>query len=350
MKSPYINDLKPNQPATGTFLVHAKDVRQKKSGDLYLSLLLGDRTGEVDAKMWDGIAEVVETFDRDDFVRVRGLLNIYQNRPQFTIHKLQRVGEEEVDLSDFFPVSAQDLEAMRAELATVIAGIGNPHLRSLLEEVFGDEQVARLYNRAPAAKSVHHAYIGGLLEHVLSLTKLCRLAAGHYQDIDLDLLLAGALLHDVGKIHELTYERSFGYTTEGQLLGHITIGIRMIEEKLRALPDFPPRLRDLVEHMVLSHHGQLEFGSPKVPLFAEAVLLHHLDDMDSKMECVRSLLAQDRQVGGDWTGYSQQLDRAILKKERYLNGEPPAIPPPEPPKPSTPFGEKLLGALKPEGA
>ena len=355
MKSPYINELQPNQLVTGMFLVHSKEVRQKKSGDLYLSLLLGDRTGEVDAKMWDGIADVVETFDRDDFVRVKGLLNIYQNRPQFIIHKLQRVGESEVDPADFFPVSSQDLEAMCAELRAIIAGIGNPHLKSLLEAIFGDEQIARLHGRAPAAKSVHHAYIGGLLEHVLSLARLCRPAAAHYKDIDLDLLLAGALLHDLGKIHELTYDRSFGYTTEGQLLGHITIGIRLIEEKLRGLPDFPPRLRDLVEHMVLSHHGQLEFGSPKVPLFAEAVLLHHLDDMDSKMECVRSLVAQDRQVEGDWTGYSQPLDRTILKKDRYLNGKPagesaapspPAAGPPERPKAATPFGEKLLGALK----
>jgi 3'-5' exoribonuclease len=355
MKSPYINELQPNQQVTGMFLVHSKEVRQKKSGDLYLSLLLGDRTGEVDAKMWDGISEVVETFERDDFVRVRGLLNIYQNRPQFTIHKLQRVSESEVDPADFFPVSSQDLEEMRAELHAIIAAVGNPHLRALLEAVFGDEQVARLHSRAPAAKSVHHAYVGGLLEHVLSLAKLCRLAAAHYKDIDLDLLVAGALLHDVGKIHELTFDRSFGYTTEGQLLGHITIGIRMIEEKLRGLPDFPPRLCDLVEHMVLSHHGQLDFGSPKVPLFAEAVLLHHLDDMDSKMECVRSLVAQDRQVEGDWTGYSQPLDRTILKKDRYLNGKaadesqspaPQSSKPPEHPKTATPFGEKLLGALR----
>jgi 3'-5' exoribonuclease len=205
---------------------------------------------------------------------------------------------------------------------------------------------------------VHHAYVGGLLEHVLSLAKLCRMTSAHYKDIDLDLLLAGALLHDIGKIHELSFSRSFGYTTEGQLLGHITIGIRMIEDKLRGIPDFPPRLRDLVEHMILSHHGQLDFGSPKVPLFAEAILLHYLDDMDSKMECVRALIAQDRQVEGDWTGYSAPLDRVILKKCRYLNGltpvEPePAAPAPAPapapevrPKQVTLFGERLLGALK----
>lgn len=354
MKSPYINELQPNQQVTGVFLVHHKEARQKKTGDLYLSLLLGDRTGEVDAKMWDNIAEVIDTFDRDDFVRVRGLLHIYQNRPQFTVHKLQRVSESEVDAADFFPRSERDLDEMFAELGGVIAEIGNPHLKALLEAVFGDEQVARLYRQAPAAKFVHHAYLGGLLEHVLSLSRLCRLTAAHYKDIDLDLLLAGALLHDVGKIYELSYDRGFGYTTEGQLLGHITIGIRMIGEKLRGLADFPPRLRTLLEHLILSHHGQLEFGSPKVPLFPEALLLHYLDDMDSKMECMRALLARDRQVEGDWTSYNQPLDRTVLKKELYLNGkaavEPPAPPPaatrPEPAKGATSFGEKLLGALK----
>jgi len=350
MKSPYVNELQPNQQATGVFLVHSKEVRQKKSGDLYLSLLLGDRTGDLDAKMWDSISEVMDTFDRDDFVRVKGVLNVYQNRPQLTIHKMQRVEESEIDAADFFPHSQRDLDEMFGELQAAIRGVGNPHLRALLDAVFGDEEVARLYRKAPAAKTVHHAYLGGLLEHVLSLAKLCRMAAAHYPEIDADLLLSGALLHDVGKIHELSYDRSFGYTTEGQLLGHITIGLRMIGDRLRTLPDFPPRLRALVEHMVLSHHGQLEFGSPKLPLFAEAVLLHYLDDMDSKMECVRAMVAHDRQVEGEWTGYSQPLDRSLLKKNRYLSGEeqptPTAPKPPERPRASTPFGEKLLGAIK----
>ena len=242
MKSPYISELQPNQAVTGAFLVHSKEVRQKRNGEPYLSLLIGDRTGEVDAKMWDNVADVLDAFDRDDCVRVKGLLSIYQNRPQLTIYKVQRLDESEVDPSDFFPVSERDLGEMFAEVQGIIAGIGNPHLKALLEAVFGDPQVARLYRRAPAAKFVHHAYLGGLIEHVLSLSKLARFTAAHYAGLDLDLLLAGVLLHDVGKIFELSYDRSFAYTSEGQLLGHITIGIRMIEEKLRTLPDFPPRL------------------------------------------------------------------------------------------------------------
>jgi 3'-5' exoribonuclease len=208
---------------------------------------------------------------------------------------------------------------MFAELRQVISGIGNRHLRALLDAFMDDEAIARRYRTAPAAKNVHHAYLGGLIEHVLSLCTLCRATAAHYKHVDPDLLLAGAVLHDIGKISELTYDRSFGYSTEGQLLGHIVIGLRMIQEKIARFPDFPPRLRTLVEHMIASHHGELEFGSPKVPLFPEALLLHHLDNLDSKMECMRNLVAKDRHVEGCWTGYSPALDRSVLKKVKYLD-------------------------------
>ena len=318
MKSPYVSDLRPNQVITTTFLVHVKDVRQKKTGEPYLSMLLGDRTGELDAKMWDNVADVMDTFERDDFVKVKGLLQVFQNRPQLTVHKMMRVHEGDVDFADYFPASERDPEEMFAELRRVIAGISNPHLRALLDAFMDDTRVARLYRTAPAAKSVHHAYLGGLIEHVLSLCHLCRVTAAHYKHVDMDLLLTGAVLHDIGKIAELTYDRSFGYSTEGQLLGHIIIGLRMIQEKLAGLPDFPAGLRTLVEHMILSHHGELEFGSPKVPLFAEALLLHHLDNLDSKMECMRATVAKDRHVDGCWTGYSVSLDRAVLKKAKFL--------------------------------
>jgi 3'-5' exoribonuclease len=322
MKSPYVSDLKPNQVFTATFLVHVKDVRQKKSGDPYLSLLLGDRTGEVDAKMWDNVAEVLDTFDRDDFVKVKGLLQIFQNRPQLTIHKMARLTDSDVDFADFFPASARDPLEMFAELRGIVAEIANLHLRALLEAFLDDEPLARMYRTAPAAKHVHHAYLGGLIEHVLSVCHLCRMTAAHYAYIDVDLLLTGAILHDIGKVAELTYERSFGYSAEGQLLGHIIIGLRLMHDKLQRLPDFPHKLRVLVEHMIVSHHGELEFGSPKVPLFPEALLLHHLDNLDSKMECMRRLVANDRHVEGCWTAYNPSLDRSILKKAKYLDDEP----------------------------
>ncbi len=321
MKSPYVNELEPNRVITTSFLVHSKEVRQKKTGEIYLSLMLGDRTGELDAKMWDNVQEVLDSFDRDDFVKVKGLIQIFHNRPQLTIHKLRRMDDSEVDFGDYFPASRRDPEEMWRELRGIVAGMQNPHLKGLVEAMLDDPEIALRFRRAPAAKQIHHAFLGGLIEHVLSLCGLARMTAAHYPHVDYDLLLTGVVLHDIGKIYELHYERGFSYSSEGQLLGHIQIAIRMVGDKLRNLPQFPEGLRSLVEHMILSHHGQLEFGSPKLPEFPEALLLHYLDDMDSKMECMRALIENDRQVDGCFTSYHPALERVVLKKDRYLNGE-----------------------------
>ncbi len=324
MKSPYVNELEPNQLITTSFLVHSKEIRQKKSGEFYLSLLLADRTGELDAKMWDNVTEVLDAFDRDDFVRVKGMVQIFHNRPQMTIHKVRRMDDSEIEFGDYFPSSKRDAGEMWLELRGIVASMANLHLKGLLEAVLDDEEIAGRYRRAPAAKHIHHAFLGGLLEHVLSVCGMARLAARHYSFIDADLLLTGVILHDIGKIYELNYERGFSYSNEGQLLGHIHMGTRIVGEKLRGLPQFPSTLRALVEHMILSHHGKLEFGSPKVPQFPEAMMLHYLDDLDSKMECMRDLIATDRQVEGCFTAYNGPLERAILKKELFLNPRPDA--------------------------
>ncbi len=318
MKSPYVSDLEPNKVVTSSFLVHSKEIRQKKTGEYYLSLVLADRTGEVDAKMFDNVADALDAFERDDFVKVKGLIEVFHNRPQFTIHKVRRMDESEIDIFDYFPCSRRDPDEMWSELRAIAAGIASPHLKALVHAFLDDEEIARRYRRAPAAKQIHHAFLGGLLEHVLSLCALAKMTAGHFPHVDLDLLLTGVILHDVGKIHELNYERGFSYSDDGQLLGHIQIGLGMVAEKLRGLPDFPVRLRRLVEHMILSHHGRLEFGSPKRPQFPEALLLHYLDDMDSKMECMRALIEHDRQVEGCFTGWSSPLERVALKKDLYL--------------------------------
>ncbi|HVW87190.1 MAG TPA: HD domain-containing protein [Bryobacteraceae bacterium] len=318
MKSPLVRELKPNEIATAVFLVQSKEIRQKRTGEPYLSVLLADRSGEMDAKMWDNVAEVMDTFDRDDFIKVKGLLQLYNNRPQFTIHKLRLVQEHEVDFADFFPASLRDPEEMFRELRGIVSDLSNEHIRALLNSFFDDPEIAARYKIAPAAKSIHHAFRSGLLEHVLSLCGLARSVAAHYKSVDLNLLVAGVVLHDIGKIYELSYERGFSYTAEGQLLGHIPIGMRMLGDKLRVLPDFPGEIRMLIEHMILSHHGQLEYGSPKVPIFPEALLLHYLDDMDSKMECMRALIEKDPQSEGLFTGYSQSLERVALRKHRYL--------------------------------
>jgi len=369
MKSPYVNELKPDQIITSSFLVCSKEIRQKKKGDPYLSLQLGDRTGELDAKMWDNVAEVMETFERDDFVKVKGLIQIFHNRPQLTLHTIHRLDDRQVDFTDYFPASKRDPEEMWRELRGFAAAITNPHLHKLLAALLDDEDIARRYRVAPAAKQIHHAYLGGLIEHVLSLCHLSRMAASHYPMIDGDLLVTGAMLHDIGKVYELSYERGFSYSDEGQLLGHMLIAVRMIGDKLRDIPDFPPRLRSLVEHMIVSHHGQLEFGSPKTPVFPEAMLLHYLDDLDSKMESMRHLIETDRQLAGNFTGYSPSLERVLLKKDRYLAGpasEPsnapagppakhtsaaaPALTPAPAPSNSSVFGDKLLQALQPAEA
>jgi len=382
MKSPFIKELEPNRVITTSFLVNSKEIRQKKSGELYLSLLLGDRTGELDAKMWDNVADVVDSFERDDFVKVKGLVQVFHNRPQMTIHKLRRMDDSEIEFADYFPSSRRDPDAMWTELRGIVSGIGNVHLRGLLNAVLDDPDVAVRYRRAPAAKTIHHAFLGGLIEHVLSLCTLARAVAPNYPGLDLDLLLTGVVLHDIGKIYELNYERGFSYSSEGQLIGHINIAMRMVAQKMTGLPDFPPLVRSLVEHMILSHHGQLEFGSPKVPQFPEALLLHYLDDMDSKMECMRALLEHDRQVEGCFTGYNAIMERPVLKMDRYLNSAglsqaarraapprdpeldgqpsrqpaPPAVPPAAAAHPlfappaSSPFANKLAEALEVKGS
>jgi 3'-5' exoribonuclease len=253
---------------------------------------------------------------------------------------------------------------MWSELRATVAGIPDAHLRALLDAFLDDPEISRRYRIAPAAKSIHHAFRAGLLEHVLSLCGLARPIVAHYNaahegTVDWSLMVAGIVLHDIGKIYELTYERGFSYSTEGQLIGHISIAMRMLSDKLRALPDFPNDLRNLLEHMILSHHGKLEFGSPKVPLFPEALLLHYLDDMDSKMECMRAAAEKSALAEGLFTAWSPSLERVVLRKERYLAkcvepapaaaavSAPPSSPPPPPPpiNAASGFGDKLRLAL-----
>ena len=319
MKTNYVQDLEVNSRVTTFFLVQSKEIRFKKnSGEPYLSLMLSDRTGRIEAKMWDGVEEVAETFDRDDFVKVKANVQLYRDQNQLVIQKLRRAEESEVDLSDYVPHTKRDLDEMIAELRGVVNGFTNPHLQALLRAFLDDESLVSRLRVAPAAKSMHHATVGGLLEHVCSLMNLARLVASNYDYLDVDLLQTGVFLHDLGKLDELSYGRSFNYTDEGQLLGHITICIRLIDRKCAELPDFPPRLKTLVEHMVLSHHGKYEFGSPKLPSFPEALALSYIDDLDSKLESMRAAL--DAEVGSDgmWTRYNPALERSLLNSTRYL--------------------------------
>jgi 3'-5' exoribonuclease len=305
-----------NQVITSSFLVSSKQIKPKKSGDIYLALTLCDRTGQIEAKMWDNVADAVDVFEQDDFVKVRGLINKYSNRFQLTIHKVRCMEEAEIDYSDYLPKTNKDIDELWRTVAGYVGSFQNVYLRSLLEAFMGDPQIAEAYRQAPAAKSLHHAFIGGLLEHVVSLMKLCETVAPLYPQINRDLLLTGAFLHDIGKIYELNYQRSFSYTTKGQLLGHMIIELEMLHEKISLVPSFPPELKTLVEHLIISHHGKYEFGSPKLPMFPEALLLHYLDDLDSKMESMRAHF--ERESDAEWTSYNGSLGRTLLNSEKVL--------------------------------
>ncbi|MBV9574376.1 MAG: HD domain-containing protein [Acidobacteriales bacterium] len=312
-----------NKVITSTFVVVSKQVKPKKTGDPYLALVLGDRCGQIEAKMWDNVDGAIDAFDQDDFLKIKGLLNKYKNRFQITIHKLRRLGDSEVDFSDYLPKTTKDIGELWRTLTEYVSTFKDPNLRGLVEAFMSDPEIAEAYRNAPAAKTMHHAYIGGLLDHVVSLFHSCDLLSRNYPQINRDLLLTGAFLHDIGKIHELAYNRSFSYTTRGQLLGHMIIELEMLQAKLAQMPGFPGELKTLIEHMMISHHGQYEFGSPKLPMFPEAVMLHYLDDLDSKMESARAHLERSAEVDGAWTGYNAALGRSLLNTSKFIEKRPP---------------------------
>ncbi|MGA7525208.1 MAG: HD domain-containing protein [Acidobacteriaceae bacterium] len=324
MKDLWVADLgsRENRDVTGYFAVAAKQVRSGRDGSRYFALMLCDRTGQIDARMWDVTG--AGDFDTGDVVKVRGQVCRYNEKLQIKADKIRQAQPDEYALGDFVPQTERDIEQMWAELEAWVAGLRDPDLKALLEAFLQDADVARTLRQAPAAKGMHHAWIGGLLEHVLSLMGLCELAAQHYPSVNRDLLLTGVVLHDIGKLRELAWGTSFEYTLEGQMLGHITIGIRMIEEKIAGIPNFPPGKRLLVEHLVLSHHGRYEFGSPKLPMTPEAIMLHYLDDLDAKMQTVRSEFARSEANGrsaAEMTDWVRSMERPLLNTAAYLETE-----------------------------
>src|SRR5438132_10135845 len=307
-----------NKVITSSFVVAVKQVKPRKTGEPYLALTLADRSGQIEAKMWDNVESCIDAFEQDEFVKVKGLINKYNHRFQLTIHKLRRLQESEIDYSDYLPKTTKDIDELWRKLVEFVASFRDPYLKALIQAFMMDSEIADAYRSAPAAKALHHAYIGGLLDHVVSLFQSCDLVCRNYPQINRDLLLAGAFLHDIGKIHELTYNRAFSYTTRGQLLGHLIIELEMLQSKVQLVPNFPPELKTLLEHLIISHHGQYEFGSPKLPMFPEALMLHYLDDLDSKMESMRAHF--DREAGQEnpWTGYNSSLGRPLLNAARFL--------------------------------
>ena len=317
MKPAYVADLAADQTVTTFFLVTEKEVRSTQNGKLYLRLELGDRTGTVEARMWDHFEDSAATIARDDFVKIQGRVENYRGKKQVMLDRLRKADESEVDAEDFYATTAENVDQLWARLRELAESVQNPWLQQLLLAILDDADIAPRMRRAPAAKTMHHAFLGGLLEHVISLCELCEVVAARYPETNRDLLMTGGILHDIGKVYELSYERGLGYTTEGQLLGHIVIAVELIGRKVSAIPEFPEELAVLVKHMILSHHGQYDFGSPKLPMFREAVMLHYLDDLDSKMGAMRALYASDK---GDpeWTERGGALERRLLRVDQYL--------------------------------
>jgi 3'-5' exoribonuclease len=353
MKDFFIRDCAKheNQTITTTFVVASKQIKPKKTGDLYIALTLADRTGQIEAKVWDNVQEALDAFEQDDFIKIKGLLNKYNNRFQLTIHKVRKCEEHEVDYSDYLPKTEKDVDQLWATLRSFVDSFQNEQLKALLRAFMNDPEIERCYKCAPAAKTLHHAVVGGLLDHVVSLFTVCDLAARNYPNIDRDLLLSGAFLHDIGKIHELSYARSISYTTSGQLLGHMIIELEMLHAKIAQVPGFSPELKILLEHMIISHHGHYEFGSPKLPMFPEALMLHYLDDLDSKMESMRAQFEREADSDEAWTGYNPSLSRPLLntkkflkKKEQPKNGQPEEVQPKaeEPPEVAVAAANKLV--------
>jgi 3'-5' exoribonuclease len=317
MKTPFVTDLNSEQSITSFFLVHEKEIRSTREGKPYLRLELGDRSGTIEARMWDQFDVAVKGINRDDFVKVSGRVEIYRNKPQLSLQQLRLAKPEEVDLADFLPHTKEDVGKLYAQLLEYAGSLGNPWLKKLVTGTISDPAIAAKYKRAPAAKVMHHAYLGGLLEHVIGLCGLAKQIAAHYPELDVDLLLTAAMLHDVGKLEELCYERAISYTVEGQLLGHIVMELETVSKAMDAIDGFPANLKTVVQHLLISHHGQYDFGSPKLPMIREALAFHYMDDLDSKLAAVRAALAVDTGEP-EWSAYSGALGRKFLRLDQFL--------------------------------
>jgi 3'-5' exoribonuclease len=317
MKTSFITDLNSEQNITSFFLVCEKEIRNTREGKPYLRLELGDRSGTIEARMWDQFESTAKGVNRDDFVKVQARVELYRNRPQLALLQVRLAKPEEIDLADFLPQTKADVAKLYAQLLEFAASITNPFLKKLVTGILNDPAIAAKYKRAPAAKVMHHAYLGGLLEHVISLCGLAKQAAAHYPELDVDLLLTAAILHDVGKLDELCYERAISYTVEGQLLGHIMMEFETVSKAMDAIEGFPAKLKTVVQHLLISHHGQYEFGSPKLPMIREALVFHYLDDLDSKLAAARAALALDSGEP-EWSAYSGALGRKFLRLDQFL--------------------------------
>jgi 3'-5' exoribonuclease len=313
-----------NGTVTTYFVLSSLQVRDKKQGGQYLALTLSDKTGSFEGRMWDDVGEALASCSEGCYVKVQGDVSKYQGKFQITLKKLRLAADSEIDPKDFQASTKFDVEEMWTELRGYVTAFKNQDLQRLVFSFLDDDQIGPAFKAAPAAKRLHHAWLGGLLEHVLTLVRVCLAAVPFYPEVDPDLLVTGAILHDIGKVRELEWKSSFSYSLEGQMIGHISIAQGMLREKVQALAPFPEKLRVLVEHMILSHHGKYEFGSPKLPMTPEAILLSALDDLEAKMQAVRNEFAAAEVAGRDpdeVTEWVRSMDRSLFNSKKYLKGE-----------------------------
>jgi 3'-5' exoribonuclease len=353
VKKVFVDQIRERDWVDSLFLVREKIMAMAKNGKPYMTIKLVDRTGEVEGRVWDRVDEFAAQFEKDHFVRIQGKASVYLGKMQLVVQELRRLEESEVDLADFLPVSERNPADMVADLKGIVQTMKDPYLRQLMEAFVRDETFLERYSTAPAAKAMHHVYLGGLLEHSLAVAALADDISRRYPGINRDLLVSGALLHDIGKVAELCYARTFDYTDEGKLLGHIVMGTEMVEEKIRTIPGFPRTTTILLKHLLLSHHGQYEYGSPKRPKTLEAVILNFIDDLDSKINGVRTHIEKEPENPSAWTSYHRLYDRyffknAPLPEEAAPTPEEPVTPEVSKPEaPSPPAKEKKTEGRKP---
>jgi len=313
MKEQFVRDLKAGDKVLSFFVVKHKQLeyfRDRTKGQ-FLTLVLVDKTGHILARVWERAPQLARTFAEGDVIKVKGEVEEYLGRLQLIVHKLRKAKEGEYDLADFIPRTSKDVEKMLATVRETIAEVRNPHLRALLEAFFSDEEFVAAFCKAPCARRIHHAYLGGLLEHVTEVIHLCKALLELYPQINRDLLLSGAILHDVGKVWEFVYQYDIDYSDEGRLLGHVVLSDRLIQERIRDLPGFPPELALRLSHMVLAHHGRYEWGSPRRPKTLEACALHYVDNLDAQVNRFAQILAARRDLTRPWTEYDTLLRRYL---------------------------------------
>jgi 3'-5' exoribonuclease len=309
-----ISSLAPGQEVESVYLVQEATLRVARNGGRYIQAVIADRTGRLPARQWDATEKDYEAYRATGYVRVRARVETYQDRPQLVVQAVQAQDAKEVAAAEFLPVSRRDPAEMRAELDAVVAGLQDPDYRRLAEALFAPGELRTAFERSPAASSIHHAWLGGLMEHVLSACRTAQSVAEQRPFLNRDLLMTGVLLHDLGKTQELSSEAGFGYTDAGRLLGHVALGAILADRAIAGLPDFPPKKRDLILHLILSHHGTREFGSPVTPCTAEAVALHHLECLDAKVAGIQSVIEWEQENGntGAWSDFARVVDGRIF--------------------------------------